>query len=421
MLKKGIQYFRSQQQFNNFVVYGFGQFFNLATPLLVVPYIVWVCGEEGYGKIGVGLAISFLLIVIIDYGSDIIGVKQIAVNRDNPAKLEEITVNTYAAKFTLLLGVIACITVLFLSVPYFSSEKELFFLGIPILVGQFLNPTWFLQGVENFKWITFLNILSKIIYVAGVFVSIKSSEDYIFANLWWGIGMIVANSIALSYILITYKFSFKNASWAKTSELLKGNFSMFSSQIFVSLQLYAPIMLISFFAGDLMAGKYKIVEQVVVIFKTYILLFFNYVYPRLCYLLDTSKQKAMRFWKIYNGANFVFIAGSMMVLFVFAREVVAYFNPVSIDEITALLKFAVLIPLTMAVSIPLKQLVLGWDHHRFYIRLTMAMVIFNLIAIVVLLPYFGIYGVLASLVVAEMLTGISYFSAIQKKLLSPDI
>src|SRR5690606_18487119 len=143
--------------------------------------------------------------------------------------------------------------------------------------------------------------------------------------------------------------------------------------------------------------------------------------PRLCYLLDTSKQKAMRFWKIYNGANFVFIAGSMMVLFVFAREVVAYFNPVSIDEITALLKFAVLIPLTMAVSIPLKQLVLGWDHHRFYIRLTMAMVIFNLIAIVVLLPYFGIYGVLASLVVAEMLTGISYFSAIQKKLLSPDI
>jgi O-antigen/teichoic acid export membrane protein len=421
MLKRGIDYIRSQKQFHNLVIYGFGQFFNLATPLIVVPYIVSVCGEEGYGKIGVGMAISFLLIVIIDYGSDIIGVKDVAVNRENKQKLEEIMVNTYAAKAILLLGVTLCVSALYLTVPYFAKEKALFFLGWPILLGQLINPTWFLQGVENFKWITFLNILSKVIYVVGVFASVNSADDYIYANLWWGIGMVVANGIALGYVLLTHRFSFGNASWEKTLGLLKDNFSMFSSQIFVSLQLYAPIMLISFFGGNRMAGQYKIVEQIVVIFKTYILLFFNYVYPRLCYLLETDMRKGLRFWKIYNGANFGFIAISMLGVFVFAREIVTYFKPASIAEITALLRFAVLIPLTMAISIPLKQLVLGWDYHRYYIRLTTAMVAFNLAAIVILLPYFAIYGVLASLIVAEILTGVLYFLVIQNKLRARDI
>jgi O-antigen/teichoic acid export membrane protein len=233
--------------------------------------------------------------------------------------------------------------------------------------------------------------------------------------------MVAANGTTLGYVLSKHRFSFGNASWEKTRAILKGNFSMFSSQIFVSLQLYAPIMLISFFGGNRMAGQYKIVEQIVVIFKTYILLFFNFVYPRLCYLLDSDKQKGLRFWKIYNGANFGFIALSMLGVFVFARDIVAYFKPASVSEITAFLRFAVLIPLTMAISIPLKQLVLGWDYHRYYIRLTTAMVAFNLVAIVILLPYFAIYGVLASLGIAEILTGILYFLIIQNKLRARDI
>ena len=66
MLKSSIEFIKSQKQLNKFVTYGIGQAFNLVTPILVVPYIVSICNEEGYGKIGVGLAISFFLMVFID-------------------------------------------------------------------------------------------------------------------------------------------------------------------------------------------------------------------------------------------------------------------------------------------------------------------------------------------------------------------
>ena len=71
------------QQFQKLGIYGFGQLFNLVTPLLVVPYIVSVCGEENFGKTAVGMAICFFLIVFIDFGSDINGVREVAVNRKN--------------------------------------------------------------------------------------------------------------------------------------------------------------------------------------------------------------------------------------------------------------------------------------------------------------------------------------------------
>jgi O-antigen/teichoic acid export membrane protein len=286
----------------------------------------------------------------------------------------------------------------------------LYFLGLPILIGQCINPTWFLQGVENFKWITVLTIISKLIYLFGIFFFIHQKEDYIFINLWWGIGTILANGFTFYYIFRTYNFSFSKLKKVYVLELLKSNFSMFSSQIFVSLQMYSPIMLIGFFGNNLLAGHYKIVEQIIVVFKTYIYLFFNFVYPRVCYLLEKNLKQGFKFWKTYNGANFAFIAISMGILYFFSFEAVHFFTKTDIMEICDLLKLAVFIPLSLSISIPLKQLLLGFNQQRLYIRTVMIMGIVNLLLMIALLPYYGIKGVLISLIISELITiGIYYF------------
>ncbi len=50
MLKNNISAVFKNKQFNNLITYGVGKGFNLTTPLLVVPYIVYVCGIENFGK-----------------------------------------------------------------------------------------------------------------------------------------------------------------------------------------------------------------------------------------------------------------------------------------------------------------------------------------------------------------------------------
>ena len=124
-------------------------------------------------------------------------------------------------------------------------------------------------------------------------------------------------------------------------------------KIFFSIQLNAPVLLVSYFGGNLLAGQYRIVEQIILVFKTYILLFFNFVYPRICYLVEHEKAKVIKNWLIYNGANFIFVALGMAILFVFSSEAVAYFNTDHPEELSSLLRVAVFLPLVLAISIPL--------------------------------------------------------------------
>ena len=404
------------EQIQKLSIYGFGQLFNLVTPLLVVPYIVSVCGEENFGKIAVGMAISFFLIVFVDFGSDIVGVREVSVNRENHEELNKIFTTTYAVKAIILVSVLSITTVLIATIPFFKTEKTMFFLGLSVLVGQFINPTWFLQGIENVKWITLLNIVSKSIYLVAIYTTINQESDYVFVNLWWGIGMIAANLFVFALILNKYKFSFSKLNKSEVVKHIRSDFSMFSSQIFVSLQLYAPVVLISFFGSNLMAGQYRIVEQIIVIFKTYIFLFFNYVFPKVCYLLEVDHKRGMKNWKIYNGANFVLVISGMAVFFAFSYEIVSYFNPTNRYVLSRLLEVAVFIPILLAISIPLKQLILAYNYKRFYVSLTSIMVIFNLLAIVLLLPYYQVYGVFYSLIATDLIIIIFYLYRLKNKL-----
>ena len=404
------------QQFQKLSVYGFGQLFNLVTPLLVVPYIVSVCGEENFGKTAVGMAIAFFLIVFIDFGSDIIGVREVSVNRDNPELLNKIFTTTYVVKGIILLLVLTVASIIFHSFPYFKSEKIMFTLGLSVLIGQFLNPTWFLQGIENVKWITLLNIVSKCIYLVGIFFTIKKESDYVYINLWWGLGMIVSNFLVFIWIIKKHQFSFLLVNKDEVFKHIRNDFSMFSSQIFVSLQLYAPVVLISYFGNNLMAGQYRIVEQIIVIFKTYIFLFFNYVFPRVCYLIETDFKRGLKNWIIYNGVNFVFVTMGMLFFHIYSYEIVSYFNPTNRYVLSNLLEVAVFIPLILAISIPLKQLVLAFNYKRFYVYLTSVMVLFNLLAIVILLPKFQVYGVFYSLIATDLIVIIFYLYQLKKNL-----
>ena len=405
-----------QKQLKNLLIYGFGQGFNLITPLLVIPYIVSICGEEGFGKIGVGMALAFFLMVFIDYGSEIVGVKDVAVNRENQPELERIFITTYTTKLFLLLVTLLISSIVFYCIPYFNKEKTLFFLSLAMVVGQYINPIWFLQGIENFKWITILNIVSKVIYLIGVFLFINKAEDYVYSNLIWGIGMIVAYGITWFYIFFHHSFSFSNVKKPEVIKMIKENFSLFSSQIFVSLQMYSPIVLISFFGGNAMAGQYKIIDQIIVIFKTYILLFFNFVYPRVCYLLGKSTQEALRFWKVYNGLNLLLIIFSMSGIMIFSVEIVSYFNPKEIITLSNLLRIAILIPILQGITIPLKQLVLGSNRQYEYVKITMFITIVSLVMIVVITPIYHVLGVIIALILSEFITSAIFFKTIKNSL-----
>lgn len=407
----------TKKKIYDFIIYGFGQAINLASPLLVMPILIYYCGEAGLGKVGVGFSIALILNGIVDYGSYINGVREISVNRENKVILEEKFKAIYLSKFFLLIAVLFVISVLIFLIPFLNKDKTLMFFSLSIVIGQFINPAWYFQGTENFKWISFTNILSKIIYIALILIFIKSKGDYIYANLFLGTGAIIANSIGLFWLIKQNTFNLKNLDTKPAFLILKEEFSFSLSQFFLSLYQFFPIVLISYIAGDYIAGQYRVIDQIVTIFKTYLNMIFYFVYSNICYELSKNYKNGLKVWKQYNGYNFILLF-IIISVFYFNAEMIMGFFKVEQSQLLIMsgyFKIALLIPLLVGISQPLRQLMFAFNKNKIYILITIVSTILNLILLVLLTKQFKLQGAFFSIIIIEVIIIALYAIILSKK------
>lgn len=400
----------NKKKIKDFVIYGFGQAINILGPLLVLPFLVERCGVEKVGKIGVGLSVALILNGIIDYGSYINGVKEISINRNNHSHLEKKLKAIFLSKFILFTSLFVVFILFIFFIPFFNKDKFLFLFSLSIVLGQLLNPAWFFQGVENFKWISIVNILSKVIYITFVFLFISKSEDFVFANLFLGFGAIIANLIGLIWLMNKYSFSYKGFEINDAILILKEEFSFSLSQFFLSMYQFFPIIIISFLGGDLLAGQFRIIDQVVSIFKTYLNMFFYFVYANICYELNKNYKKGLNIWKQYNALNFVFLVTLIILFYSFTPLILNFFkiNLLQFPNLIENFRLALVVPLLTAISLPLRQLMFAFDLNKIYIKITIVITIFNFILLFLLTKIEGLMGSFLSIIIIEFIVIVLY-------------
>ena len=399
------------KKIKNFFIYGFGQAINLISPLLVIPYIVSICAKDGLGKIGVGFSFALIFNVLIDYGSYINGTKEISINRDNFEVLRKKIASIYVMKFFLLLffAIIAFLIIQF--IPFFNKEAHVFYFSFLCVVGQFINPTWIFQGTESYKWISFVNILSKVIYVACIFVFIKKSNDYIYANAYLGLGLIIASLVGLLAIINQYKLKFYSGISSDSILLIKEEFSLTFSQLFLSFYQYLPIILISAIGGNTMAGQYRIIDQILTVFRTYLQMFFNFVYADVCLQFHRSIKDGFKPWLKYNGLNYILIVVLASTVFLFTNKILLFFKLQlsELDTMGGYLKIGLLIPLFMGITFALKQLILALNKNKEYIRITIGTTFLSLGLLYFLVNRIGLEGAFITTICIEIIVIILYY------------
>lgn len=406
----------TKKKVNDFLVYGLGQAINLLSPLIVIPYLISVCGETGLGKIGVGFSIALILNSIIDYGSYIIGVKEISIRRDDNEFVAEKALAIYSSKI-LLFGILSLLAIVaFTTIPFLYNDKELYILSLAIVLGQLINPAWFFQGIENYKWLSFTNILSKAIYLLLIYLLVDKESDYIWVNLFFGVGAIVSNTVALAYISMQYKLSLRRINFKAGIKILKEEFRLSLSQVFLSLYQYVPIVIISFLIGNYFAGQYRVIDQVIAILKSYLVIFFYFVFANICYEVNSDSKRGIKVWGIYNSLNLIFIL-LILVSFYFATPFILSFfklHPDDINEVATIFRIGLLVPLLVAISLPLRQLMFAFDENDVYIKITIITTVLNICLLFLLIPAYGLTGAIISVLIIEFIVIALYLLILNK-------
>lgn len=411
MIREARRLFSSSQK-GNFLIYGVGQAFNLLSTLVVAPHIIAVCGEDGFGKVGLGFALALFLILVVDYAFDVKGTKQVAENRGNVPQLQEILNTAVFCKMILFCVALAIALILIGTLDFFRSESALFLLSMTIVLAQVFTPVWFFQGLEAYKMVSVVNIISKTFWVLSVFAFVSQSGDYVWVNLLLGISSIIANAIGLIYLFRRFDFSVILPSKATVAEIVKTDFSFTVSQLFLSVRQLSPLLLIGFFLGYHAAGQYKIIEQLITLFRTFTQVFLKFFFPKICYKMLSGVGPALAFWRRYVSINMILVCGGAAVMLIFSTHILEFFNTsaptIVLLETPFRLSAAVIIVMCAALS--LEQLMLVAARHQVYVRIAILVTIVNVLGILVSVESFGLNGVLWSVLMAEALFVVFYFA-----------
>ncbi|MFH0866332.1 MAG: oligosaccharide flippase family protein, partial [Bacteroidota bacterium] len=267
MLKRAGSIFREKEKkqvFSNFVSLSFMQGANYLIPLVAIPYLVRVLGDDRFGLVMFAQAFIQYFVILIDFGFELSATREISIHRNDKKKVTEIFSSVMYIKLVLLLISFLLMTIIVFSFNKFGQEWELYYLSFGMVVGQLLFPVWYFQGIERMKYIMYFNVLAKTIFTILIFFTIFGPDDYkLYAVINSG-GFIFAGLAAFIVALSMNRFRFYSPSLQPIKDMLVKTKNVFISNVGISLYMTSTAFLLGVVTGrNDVVGFYSVAEKAV--------------------------------------------------------------------------------------------------------------------------------------------------------------
>jgi PST family polysaccharide transporter len=243
---------------------------NYIFPLIIIPFLTKVIGAKLFGVYSFSYSIIQYFVLIVNYGFQFSATKELAINRDNQNKINEIFSSVLIARIILSLLSIVILFIITIIIPKLYAEKTLILFGLGIIFGQALIPTWLFQGMEKMKYLTCISAVSKIIIAILIVLFVKSPNDYQLVNLFYSIGFITTGliSIYLSKRFFKIRFKFSSIQPIK-NQFVKGWF-LFISNLGMNLYREMNIIVLGFLVPFEYVGYFSAADKIIRVVKSFI-------------------------------------------------------------------------------------------------------------------------------------------------------
>ena len=382
----------------NYTALLFIQGANVILPLIALPYLVRTLGAERFGLVMIAQTMGVFLTIIVDFGFNISATREVSLLRNNRTKLSQLYWNVFFVKLCLVIATFLIVLVLINFVDRFQVEPLVYLLSFGMVLGHAIFPTWFFQGIERMKVITFVNVLAKVLFTVAIFFFVLSPADYEWVPLLNGGGFILAGIIGLG---ISFKYvSFKMPDLTQVKKLVKETTSLFISNFATSLYTSGNTFILGMIGGDAIAGVYSSMEKLVLAIKNIYIPLYQAIFP---WLATKEEPRITAFVK--KMILPVGVSGGVIsaVLILLAKPLLHFiYDDAQIDSYSVVFQILAGIAFFSALNMLLVSLFFPAIKH--YKKRMYSLVIgglFNLFVAVIAAKYFSIYGVAVSAVVTE--------------------
>ena len=374
---------------------------NYILPLITFPYLIQVLGVEYFGLLAFATAMIMYFNVITDYGFNLSATREISVHRDNPEKIIEIFSAVMTIKVVLMIVSFIVLTLIVFSFEKFSSDWEIYFLTFGTVIGQVLFPVWFFQGMERMKYISYLNIFSKILFTAAIFMFVKEQSDYYLVPLFTSVGFIVAGIWSQVLIYREFNVRFKLQSTSVLKEYLIDGWHIFVSRVYVNIYTTTNLILLGLFTNNTVVGYYAIAEKIVVAIGGVFQPANQAIYP---YLARKYKENFELFINFVKKIALVFLAISF-AFFIFAEyfkdTIVLLVTGSQTVEVSVLLAIFLLRVLTYPFGALFSNLLIVMERKKEFMKVMNYTVLLDLLIIPPSIYFYQEMGLVISFIVVS--------------------
>lgn len=243
---------------------------NVLLPLVTLPYILHVIGKANYGIYSYVYMVLQYVILFSTYGFNFSATKQISQCRDDVCAVSRIYSSVIASKTLIALPLVALLLLLSRVVFRDAEAPVMFLLGLGMVVGDILTPTWLFQGMEKMKYMTIVNASSKILFTVLVFLVVRSESDFVWLILLNSMGYLLAGVLSLVLARRQFATRFLAVGWRDVGAQLRDGLAVFGSTFGMYLYRNANVIILKQFVSNDVVGIYSAAEKVVKGFQSLI-------------------------------------------------------------------------------------------------------------------------------------------------------
>jgi len=150
---------------------------NLLIGLLLFPYLIRTLGKEAYGTYVFILSNIQFFLIFVTFGFNYPALKKISLHpTDNQIKSQTVS-EVFTAKIYLLVLCAVVLSGLLFFIPFVRANAVFYIVIFTSLLVNILFPSWYFQGIQKMKFITYVNFTVRILTIPLIFIFVKSPAD----------------------------------------------------------------------------------------------------------------------------------------------------------------------------------------------------------------------------------------------------